>query len=78
VPITFIDSDSRKKTFLTDHDQRFQREVLTPLESMEKIRQARKLIVFTRRNKQAILDSLVSHMGKCFRNEDILTIDINP
>lgn len=76
--LTFVDSDSRKRNLLLDYDGRFDKMVFTPSECINAIKESCRLIVFTRRHKQAILDSIISLAGKRYKDEDTLTVDINP
>ena len=75
--LTFIDSDSRKRNLLLNYG-RFDKMVFTPSECIDAIKKSCRLIVFTRRHKQAILDSIISLTGKRYKDEDTLTVDINP
>jgi hypothetical protein len=76
--LIFIDSDPRKRNLLLDYDKRFDKTIFTPPECIDAINKSSKLIIFTRRHKQAILDQIISLSGKLYNHADVLTVDINP
>jgi len=74
----FVDSDPRKRSLLQLYNNSLNTLICTPAESVEKIKQAGSLILFTRRHKGAILRQIAELAGKEFEADRIITVDINP
>lgn len=76
--LVFIDSDPRKRRLLLDYDSLFGKMVFVPDDCIEAIKKSCRIICFTRRHQQTILDSIFRISGKRYKDQDILTVDINP
>jgi len=75
--LILIDSDPLKRNFLLNYDPHFAKEVLIPTECEDAINKASKLIIFSRRHEQAILDQ-INFLSSKNKSLDLLTVDINP
>jgi hypothetical protein len=78
VLITFIDSDPRKHRLVADYDGCSGKMVQVPSDCVDALRKSSKIIIFARRHKDAILQQIENLAGKLYKNENILTVDINP
>lgn len=77
--LILIDSDRRKRNLLLNYDSHFAKEVLIPSECIDVINKASKLIIFSRRHEQAILDQIMRLRSKNKKKSlDVIIVDINP